>query len=1046
MNIRQKIGALREQFDIADNITLGLDIGIASCGWALIDDADKRILGAGTWGFEVPEVAKTRESKAAVRRDARGQRRRLRRRRYRMRDIRKLLFENDLLASPLPPPDEKGQSKPSLDPWGLRAEALDRKLLGEEFATILIHIAKHRGYRSNSKSEKASNAPAEDKKVLSGIEAMKEKSAKYRTIGEMLAVDPEFKNKKRNKDGDYSHTILRALHEDEVRVLFNRQRGFGLALSAELEEKYAKLAFDQLPLQGSEKMLGKCPFEPDEYRASLQAYSFEKFRYLTKLINSRIEDGSDNGRRLTKEEMAKAIAGFGKSSSKVTWKGLIRLLGLPKTTQFFGVGEKAMSDDIARKSKGCAFGSHTLYKVIGEAGWNSLVQTPEVLDDIIHILTFLEDIDEIKKRIEGLKLEPLIHGAIIEGAKEGAFAGFAKAGHISAKAARNIIPGLLEGKTYDKACAMAEYDHAKENIADLDSLTNPVAKRAIVETLKQVNALVREFDMRPGHIHIELGRDVGKGADERGRIEKGIKKRTAAKEKAKKEFCELVGKGDCSSGELQRYELWKEQKQECMFCFPRKTLSPFDLCDGNHACEIEHILPRWRSHDNSWHNKALACAGCNREKGGRTPHEWFGDNEARWDEFEFRVKAMFGEKLIKGFKIRNLLIKNYEEREKGFIERNKNDMRFASRVIQNELRHLYGRDEMEGRRRIRARSGAITGTLRHLWGLDRLKYLPDEKGKKARIEDERHHGVDAMIVAACSQDQLHKLTIAMQKQEEDYGTPLKRNHFAPPWPEFCEQVIATRERAPVARSENRRGRGAGHEATIRKFRMEDGRRIVYERKAIDKVTEADMERLKDKERNKDLHENILKWIADGKPQDRLPKRNNGHPIRKVTLRAEKNLETERAGFEVNKGLVDNGEMVRVDVFEKDKKFYLVPIYTHQVADRKQWPEPPNKIIKGGKPEKEWDEIDDSYNFKFSLYPFSWVETINSKGEVKEGYYRGADRATASITLSREVSRQQTIRGIGVKTLKSFKKFQVDRLGRKAEIKSEKRTWHGVVCT
>jgi len=1048
MNIQQKIGKLCGHFECAEYITLGLDIGIASCGWALVDFEQGQILGAGTWGFEVPEVPKTRESKAVQRRVARGQRRRLRRRRQRMREIRKLLQKNGLLETAKAPADIKSQSKPLLDPWPLRAEGLDRLLTGEEFAAILIHIAKHRGYRSNSKSEKSTNAPSEDKKVLAGLAAMEEKSARYRTIGEMFALDEEFADKKRNRDGDYSHTVARKLHEDEIKLLFKRQREVGNQFADEpLEKAYSSLAFDQLPLQGSEKLLGKCPFEPDEYRASLQAYSFEKFRFLTKLINSRIDDGSRNGRSLTKEELAKAVADFGKSSAKITWKTLVRLIGLPKGASFIGVGDKAMGSDVARNSKGCAFGSYTLYKVIGESAWNSLVQTPQILDDIIHILTFLEEVGEIEQRLKKLLLEPVIHDAIMQGIDEGAFAGFSKAGHISTKAARNIIPGLLVGKTYDKACELTGYDHARENIADLHTLTNPVAKRATIETLKQVNALVRHFGFRPGRIHIELGRDVGKGPDERGRIDKGIQDRTTTKEKARKAFCELIGKQDCSNGELERYELWKEQKHECMYCYPRATIAPDDLCDGRNASQVDHILPRSESHDNSWHNKALCCTKCNQDKKRRTPYQWFGDNDARWDEFEFRVKAMHGEKLIKGFKIRNLLMKNFEERKQGFIERSLNDTRFAARVIQNELLNLFTDEEKDGTRRILARPGAITGTLRYIWGLNRLKYLSGENGKKERIEDERHHAVDAMVLAACSENTLQRLTRAMQTQNTGYGDPIRHIDFPPPWPGFLDQVRAARKTAPVARSENRRARGAGHQATTRQIRHEDGLRIVYERVSIASMTTAKLDQIKDPDRNRDVIDALHEWIAVDKPADNLPRRNNGHLIKKVTVRAEKNPKTERSGFAVGKGLVDNGEMVRLDVFEKGKKFYLVPIYTHQVADRQNWPEPPNGALPTKTtPEHKWLHIDDSFRFKFSLHPYSWVETINSKGEIKEGYYRGAGRSTASINLSEEVSRTKYINSIGCMTLRSFKKFQVDRLGQKTEIKSEKRTWHGVVCT
>ncbi len=588
-----------------------------------------------------------------------------------------------------------------------------------------------------------------------------------------------------------------------------------------------------------------------------------------------------------------------------------------------------------------------------------------------------------------------------------------------------------------------------------------MAKRATIETLKQVNALVRHFGFRPGRIHIELGRDVGKGPDERGRIEKGIKDRTAAKQKARKAFCDLVGKQECNSGELERYELWKEQKHECMYCYPRETISPEELCDDRNTCQVDHILPRSESHDNSWHNKALCCTKCNQDKKRRTPFQWFSGDEARWDEFEFRVKAMRGEKLIKGYKIRNLLMKNFEERKKGFIDRNLNDTRFAARVIHNELQNLFTDEEKQGTRRILARPGAITGTLRYIWGLNQLKYLQGTDGKKERIEDERHHAVDAMVLAACSKSILDRLTTAMQKREEAFGDPIKHIDFPPPWLDFPDQVRAARELAPVARSENRRARGAGHKAGIHSIREEDGNRICYQRRSLqsfldapnktrkqklESIRKAVSEKIKDPERNKDVVDAVLSWVDNDAPLDNLPTRNNGYPIKKATFRVEVNPTTQSSGFENNGGLVSNGEIVRLDVFEKDRKFYLVPIYTHQVADRKKWPTPPNRAVTAHKPEQEWPVMDNSFEFKFCLSPYSWIEVIRKSGEVIEGYYRGADRSSGNLEISLERSKRDTVRGIGARTLHSFKKFQVDRLGRKTEIKSEKRTWHGVVCT
>ena len=61
---------------------LGLDVGIASCGWAIleINGDDGAIVAAGARCFDSPLVAKTGEPKSAARRTDRGQRRVIHRR------------------------------------------------------------------------------------------------------------------------------------------------------------------------------------------------------------------------------------------------------------------------------------------------------------------------------------------------------------------------------------------------------------------------------------------------------------------------------------------------------------------------------------------------------------------------------------------------------------------------------------------------------------------------------------------------------------------------------------------------------------------------------------------------------------------------------------------------------------------------------------------------------------------------------------------------------------------------------------------------------
>ena len=89
---------------------------------------------------------------------------------------------------------------------------------------------------------------------------------------------------------------------------------------------------------------------------------------------------------------------------------------------------------------------------------------------------------------------------------------------------------------------------------------------------------------------------------------------------------------------------------------------------------------------------------------------------------------------------------------------------------------------------------------------------------------------------------------------------------------------------------------------------------------------ADPKRLRD-----DMVKALRRWIAAGKPKDKLPRSPKGDIIRKVRVATK-----DRVAVELNGGTVDRGEMARVDVFRKKNKkgkweFYVVPIYPHQIA-------------------------------------------------------------------------------------------------------------------
>lgn len=283
---------------------IGLDIGISSVGWAVValDDNENPmgIINMGSRIFDSAEQPKTGASLAAPRREARGARRRLRRHRHRNERIRQLIVNSGLLDKEMLSCLYDGVQK---DIYELRTVALDQPVSREDFAKILIHISQRRGFKSNRKN----SSDKEDGKLLAAVNENKRRMSGqgWRTAGEMLYKDEAFSAHKRNVGGEYLSTISRDMVEDEVKRIFSAQREFGSLFASEsLEESYLAIllsqrSFDEGPggdsLYGGsqiEKMIGRCPFEPEEQRAAKAAYSFEYFNLLQKINHIRlVSDG-----------------------------------------------------------------------------------------------------------------------------------------------------------------------------------------------------------------------------------------------------------------------------------------------------------------------------------------------------------------------------------------------------------------------------------------------------------------------------------------------------------------------------------------------------------------------------------------------------------------------------------------------------------------------------------------------------------------------------------------------------------------------------------
>lgn len=354
---------------------IGLDIGITSVGWSVIEDDSNgnpiRIIDLGSRIFDAAEKPKDGSPLAKERRDARGLRRRLRRKKYRVERTKRLLERYDIITKK--EVDEmyanKAHVKHLYNVYELRVLGIEQKLTNKELARVLISLVKKRGYKSNSKAEE-SNGEAGKLLTATRDNELLMQSKGYRTVAEMYLKDDKFKAKDKNgeilvdKDGspllkiknstgDYKNTTLRKLLVEEIKLILNKQKELNSKITDDFINEYLKIFESQRnfddgpgfpsPYGGNliENMLGNCTFEKEEKRAPKATYTFEYFKFLQTLNHIKIEtinkkdDGTINKekRELTSEEKEK-LKELVFSKVTVTYSDVRKTLQLESNQRF----------------------------------------------------------------------------------------------------------------------------------------------------------------------------------------------------------------------------------------------------------------------------------------------------------------------------------------------------------------------------------------------------------------------------------------------------------------------------------------------------------------------------------------------------------------------------------------------------------------------------------------------------------------------------------------------------------------------------------------
>lgn len=1060
--------------------TVGLDVGIASVGWCVINEDKQRIEDLGVRTFVRAENPKDGSPLAEPRRLARGMRRRLQRRAQRLQNLRTLFVEQGLITrQEMKAFFEKAYEK---DVYELRTEGLQRCLTSEEWMRVLYHLVKHRGFKSNRKSELKESDMGD---LLTGISENKKilKDKGYQTVGEMLLKDEKFQEHKRNKGSSYLNTLSRDILEQEIQVLFEKQREFNNPFSAaDFEEKYLILFNKQKHYADKDqilKMVGKCSFLPEEYRAPRMSYTAERFNLLTKISNLRLVQ-KGHKIELEKEQRETLIGLAYKHSSGVTYKQIRKALSIPEDVYFAGLRYGGRKSDAKEKDpesdkfyvlKGYHSLKNAVTESLGEITWQSLAGQPEKLDEIAWALTVYKSDEDIREYLSGKGIEDSIIQAVLTES-------FTRFLHVSIKALRMMMPYLEEGFRYDQACEKAGFIHYNP-LGELErelylphisreDIVNPVVFRSVTQTRKVLNAIIRKYGS-PYFINIELARDLGRNIEDRKKIEKKQLENRNERDRVVLELKETFNLESPRGGDILKYRLWKEQQGFC--AYTKEYLKPERLFEPGYA-EVDHILPWSRSFDDSYNNKVLVSGAQNQMKGNSIPFEYMGGNETseKWHTYCEWVQSIFRNRR----KVQNLLKTEFtEEDSRDVKERNLNDTRYITRFLFNLIKDKLVFAPGEDKQRVQTVNGQMTAILRGRWGL-----------VKVRDENDRHHAMDAAVVACVTPGMVQRMSVFTKYEEGKFveapggdfvGSDVKdikksnrKNvHFPDPWDKFRYELMARLESDEatlrnslkslelpswtpeeidqlhpifVSRMPTRKVTGPAHAQTIRSAKNLDNRpedRFRTVKTDLSKVKLAALENMLGKERDKRLYEAIkqrLEQFGDD------PKKAFAEPLYKPTnddrrgpiVRSIKIIDNGTSGVPVQKGVADNASMVRVDVFTKEKKYYLVPVYVADLVKK----EIPNRAIIQGKDECDWTVIDDSFDFCFSLYPNDLIHVV-TKTEEKFGYYISTHRCIGSISMMAP-DRSWVKEGLGVKSAQTFVKYQVDPLGNYYPVRKEPR--------
>lgn len=746
--------------------SVGLDIGIASVGWSIIDVDNKEIVDLGSRIFPSGNAAGNQD-----RRSFRGTRRLIRRRKNRLSDLTKLLAKNGFAISA-----DKNQN-----PYALRVSGLTEQLSKEELATALYHIVNRRGISyglgdleddgtsgvSDYKSSININRQLLREKTVGQIQL--ERLNEYGQVRGQVKADDEKTLLNVFPSSAYADEAKRILEKqaeyypeitetfvDDVLSLIRRKREYFVGPGNEksrtdygiykMDGRTLDNLFDELI--GTDKISG-------EKRASASSLTAQIYNLLNDLNNLTVPNTEDG--KITTETKKEILSAAKSADGQFGIVQICKLIGAKKEEiKGFRIdkSEKPIIHTLA--------GYRKFRKALAEIGVEANELDPIFFDKIADILTLNTEKAEIRKQLDkaDFAISNEVKELIVNKNKEFLVDGRATWHSFSYKTLNLLIPELLntseEQMTILTRLGLMKPDNEKykglKNIPALkitEEIYNPVVAKSTREAINVFNAIAKRVGAENiEHVVIELPREDNE-EDARKNIVKMQKQNEAEKAAADNEILQQLPNSVSNSelllkyrqirGLSQKVRYWYQQENICPYC--GKKIEAIQLINNNESFEIDHIIPISVSYDDAQNNKVLVHSQCNQEKAQQTPLGWinngggFGQTKA---EYIAKVKANKRYSKNKNDNLLNDADLNDIITRRSFIQRNLNDTRYASRVVLDEFYSFFKSNNLPTK--VKVVRGKWTSQMRKKW---------NRVGGLAKTRDtHHHHAIDASIIAS----------------------------------------------------------------------------------------------------------------------------------------------------------------------------------------------------------------------------------------------------------------------------------------------------------